>query len=52
VWSYDNYAYFDEDLEFSKKYEEVHGDNSWNMFNEAARDYMEKAWDEMYERMD
>jgi len=52
VWQYDNYAYFDEDLEFSKKYEAVHGDNSWSQFNEAARDYVEKAWDEMYELME
>lgn len=52
VWMYDNYAYMDEDLEFGKKYEEVHGDNSWNQFNEAAREYVEKAWDEMYELME
>lgn len=52
VWQYDNYAYFDQDLEFVKKYEEVFGENSWNMFLEAWRDYVKDANDVMYERMD
>lgn len=52
VWSYDNYSYFDQDLEFSKKYEEVHGDNSWNQFNEAAREIVESGRDELYELME
>jgi len=52
VWSYDNYAYFDTDLEFSKKYEEVYGDNSWNQFNEAMREIVESSYDEIYELME
>lgn len=52
VWQYENWAYLDEDLEFSKKYEEVHGDNSWNTFQEAMRDYVEFKGIEMFQRME
>ena len=52
VWQYDNYAYFDVDLEFTKKYEEVYGDNSWNQFNEAIREIVVSAHDEIYEIME
>lgn len=52
VWQYDNYAYFDEDLEFWKKYEEVHGDNSWHQFVDAIGEVVESARDELYERLE
>jgi hypothetical protein len=52
VWQYDNYAYFDVELEFSKKYEEVHGDNSWNQFMEAVLEIVVSTQDELYEVMD
>ena len=51
VWQYDNYAYFDNDMQFSKLYEEVHGDNSWHHFNEAMREIVESASDELLEVM-
>jgi len=49
VWQYPNYTYMDEDLEFSKKFEEIHGDNSWNHFMEAMREIVESASDELLE---
>ncbi len=49
VWQYENYAYMDKDLGFSKLYEEVHGDNSWNQFLEAMREIVESASDELSE---
>ena len=52
VWQYKNYAYFDKDLEFVKKYEAVHGDNSWNQFNESIQEYVDSASDEVYELME
>ncbi len=52
VWQYPDWATFDEDMQFSQKYEEVHGDNSWHQFIEAIRDYTESAWDEMSQRME
>ena len=39
----------DADIEFVKKYEEVHGDNSWNSFMEAWRESVESASDELLE---
>ena len=49
VWQYENYAYMDKDLGFWKLYEEVHGDNSWNHFQDAMRDIVESASDELLE---
>jgi len=49
VWQYPNYAYLDIDYEFSKKYEEVFGDNSWNEFQEAMRDIVDGSSDELLE---
>lgn len=49
VWQYENYAYMDNDMDFGKIYEEVHGDNSWNRFNEAMREIVESASDELME---
>ena len=51
VWQYNNYAYLDENLEFSNKYEEIYGDNSWRDFMEAVYDYTESTEDEMMEYM-
>ena len=52
VWQYPDWTTFDDDMQFWKKYEEVHGDNSWATFIEAINDYTESAWDEMYQRME
>jgi hypothetical protein len=49
VWQFENYAYMDRDNEFSKKYEAMHGDNSWNHFQEAMRDIVENGSDELLE---
>lgn len=51
VWHYENYAYFDSDLDFPKKYEEVHGDNSWHQFIEAMDEIVIDTSDELLERM-
>jgi hypothetical protein len=51
VWQYENYAYFDSDLDFPKKYEEVHGDNSWHQFIEAIDEIVISTSDELLERM-
>jgi len=50
VWQYENYAYMDVDNEFRKKYEEMHGDNSWSQFQEAMREIVESSSDELLER--
>ena len=50
VWQFDNYAYMDLDIEFSKKYEAMHGDNSWSQFQEAMREIVVSASDELLER--
>jgi len=52
VWQYPNWAVFDEDVQFWKKYEEVHGDNSWATFWEAVQDYTDGGWTEIYQRME
>jgi len=52
VWQYDNWAYFDNDLNFSADYEEVHGDNSWGTFMEALREYTEFVGVEIFQRME
>ena len=52
VWQYPNWAVFDEDMQFWKKYEEVHGDNSWATFIEAIRDYSDGGWSETYQMME
>jgi hypothetical protein len=52
VWQYPNWAVFDEDMQFWKKYEEVHGDNSWATFWEAIMDYTDGGWTETYQRME
>lgn len=49
VWQFDNYAALDVDNEFDKKYEEVHGDNSWNQWQEAMRDIVVSTSDELLE---
>jgi len=51
VWQYENYSYLDQNLEFSQKYEEIYGDNSWRDFMEAIYDYTESVQDELFEVM-
>jgi len=50
VWQFDNYAAFDIDNEFSEKYEDMYGDNSWNEFQEAMMEIVEGSADELLER--
>ena len=49
VWQYENYAYWDKDLNFQKAFEEIHGDNSWFQFLEALDDIIDDTDDELLE---
>lgn len=48
-WAFDKWAYFDDEMKFSKDYEEVHGEGTWRQFMEEYKDVVEKAIDELAE---
>ncbi len=50
-WEFDKYAWFDRDSNFSKDYEEVHGDGSWRHFLDEYKDVVIGSVDELAEFM-
>lgn len=49
VWQYENYAYMDRDNQFQKLFDEVHGENAMNNFNQAMREIVISSSDELLE---
>lgn len=49
VWGYRKYANLDEDMEFKKDFEEVHGEGSWDKVMDEYKAVVVESVDEMWE---
>jgi hypothetical protein len=51
-WGFENYAFFDRDMKFSKDYEEIHGEGTWDLLMEEFKDVVIAVDQELAERID